>query len=90
MSLNFHYKDIVDRLVSDIRTLDIDKGDTILVRAAPLNVFERKVKNKGRVLIEALLEVVGPDGTICGLTFSNCFFGHINIRRIAIIMKVNS
>lgn len=74
MSLEFQHKEIIDRLVLDIRTLSIDKGDTILVRVAPLKVFERDVKNKGRVLIDALLEAVGPDGTICGLSFSNCFF----------------
>ena len=61
------------RLADNIRALGIEKEDTVLVRAAlrKIGISEEK---SGDLLISALLDVVGEEGTIMGLTFTKSFF----------------
>jgi aminoglycoside N3'-acetyltransferase len=54
-----------ERLVRDIRRLGLKAGDTVLARASM-----RTVNTDSDTLIDALLDVLGPDGTLAILAFT--------------------
>lgn len=56
-------------LADDIRRFGIRKGDVVLVRAA-LSKVNGEEKS---TFLESLLDVVGPEGTIVGLSFTKSF-----------------
>jgi len=60
-------------LADNIGALGIGKGDIVLVRAA-LHKIGIGGNRSGSLLIKALLDVVGTEGTIIGLTFTKTFF----------------
>jgi aminoglycoside 3-N-acetyltransferase len=63
--------DLQTRLVSDLRRLGVTSGDCVLVRAATRQWEGQVLGTPARdVLRNACLEVVGPDGTLVGLTFT--------------------
>lgn len=60
--------------MADLRQLGIEQGDIVLVRAGLRALGPLREKEKpGKVFIEALLEAVGPQGTIVGLPFTLAF-----------------
>jgi aminoglycoside 3-N-acetyltransferase len=59
----------VDDLVKNLKGAGVTNGDTLLVRAAMRSVG---AENK-QTLISALLEAVGKEGTIVGLSFSKSY-----------------
>jgi len=60
--------------VADLRQLGIEAGDTVLVRAGLREIGLTADRGKaGKTFIEALLEAVGPEGTIVGLPFTLAF-----------------
>jgi aminoglycoside N3'-acetyltransferase len=61
-----------ESLQNDLRKLGIAKGDTVLIRAR-LTDLGMKASEMLAGLLDSFLEVVGPDGTIVGLTFTKCF-----------------
>lgn len=63
----------VKKLTNDLLALNIQKGDTILVRA-DLGAIGRLETKKREDYINFILEAVGPKGTIVGLSFTNGFF----------------
>jgi aminoglycoside 3-N-acetyltransferase len=63
--------DFRSRLVSDLRRLGLTTGDCVLVRAATRQWEQQGVGLPARdILRDACLEVVGPGGTLVGLTFT--------------------
>jgi aminoglycoside 3-N-acetyltransferase len=61
----------VDDLVRGIKGLDIKRGDTVLVRAALRAIGDIDQNQKRSIaLLQALLDVVGAEGTIVGLAFN--------------------
>jgi Aminoglycoside N3''-acetyltransferase len=56
-------------IVEGLRQLGLERGDTVLVRTA-LKSIGVKSENPAIALIQALLDVLGPDGTIVGLAFN--------------------
>jgi aminoglycoside 3-N-acetyltransferase len=58
-----------DRLVSGLAALGLDAGDTVLVRAA-LKAIGETAEPVATALIAALLDVLGPEGTVVGLSFT--------------------
>jgi aminoglycoside N3'-acetyltransferase len=56
-------------IAGGLRQLGLECGDTVLVRTA-LKSIGVKNENPAIALIQALLDVVGPDGTIVGLAFN--------------------
>jgi len=63
---------VVDSIAGDLRRLGVASGDHVLVRAA-LAGMAAAPSDRARTLIRSLLNVVGDDGTIVALTFSNGF-----------------
>ncbi len=63
----------VCELSDDLRAFGIEKGDIVLVRAS-LKKIGIKENQAGDVLVNALLEVVGSEGTILGLSFTKNYF----------------
>ena len=61
----------VDSIVSDIRSLGVSPGDTLFVRAN-FGAIGR-VKGGRNVILDALLETVGPDGTLVTLAYTKSF-----------------
>lgn len=59
-------------LVNDLVNLGVDKGDTILIRAG-LGAIGR-IDGGANTFIDALLDAVGPDGTIVSLAFTSASF----------------
>ena len=57
--------------MADLRRLGIEAGDTVLVRAGLRELGP--LEDRAKVFIEALLEAVGPEGTILGLPFTLAF-----------------
>lgn len=55
-------------LVDDLKALGIERGDTVLVRGA-LGAMRKDIGDRANTLISSLLEAVGEEGTICGLSF---------------------
>lgn len=60
---------LTQTLVADLRAMGIAAGDHVLVRAATRPIAPRD-KGVATTLLEALLEAVGPTGTIVALTFT--------------------
>lgn len=60
----------IDELCDDIARMGIGKGDAVLVRAA-LKTMGLPLDRSADMLIDALLRVVGPNGTIIGLSFTD-------------------
>lgn len=56
-------------IVADLRAMGLAAGDHVLVRAATRPIAPRD-KGVATTLLDALLEVVGPTGTIVALTFT--------------------
>lgn len=61
-----------DKIVSDLKDLGLNKGDTVLVRAALKAIGELNEK-PSTALIKALLVTVGTEGTILGLAFNKMY-----------------
>ncbi|MBN1305124.1 MAG: AAC(3) family N-acetyltransferase [Anaerolineales bacterium] len=57
-----------DQLVTDFRTLGLEPGDTLLVHSSYLSIG--KVDGGPQAVIDALLDVLGPDGTLIMPTFN--------------------
>lgn len=63
----------IEKLKSDLENLGITKGDTVLVRA-DLGAIGKLETKKREDYINFMLEAVGEEGTIVGLSFTNGFF----------------
>lgn len=61
------------KLTSDLKNLGVNKGDTLLVRAGLRAVGQMESNHIGD-FIDVLLDAVGEEGTIVGLSFTNSFF----------------
>ncbi|MBK1878275.1 AAC(3) family N-acetyltransferase [Pelagicoccus mobilis] len=61
-----------DRLANDLRGLGIERGDTLLVHSS-LKSLGGGLEEGPSGVIEAFLDVVGPEGTLCfpGLSYLN-------------------
>lgn len=66
---------IIDKWKNQIRALGVNEGDTLLIRAS-LKALAPDMKGHdiAKSLITALLDAVGPSGTIIGLSFSQIYF----------------
>lgn len=60
------------KLVSDFRSLGIESGDTVLIRASLGGVG--RLKGGANEFVDALLECVGAEGTIASLAFTGGSF----------------
>lgn len=63
----------IEKLKSDLEKLGIGKGDTLLVRADLGDIGKLETK-KREDYINFMLEAVGEEGTIVGLSFTGSFF----------------
>ena len=63
----------IEKLKNDLESLGIKKGDTLLVRA-DLGAIGKLETKKREDYINFMLEAVGEEGTIVGLSFTNSFF----------------
>lgn len=63
----------VEKLKNDLKNLGLQKGDTLLVRA-DLGTIGKLESKKREDYINFLLEAVGEEGTIVGLSFTSGFF----------------
>lgn len=63
----------VENLKNDLNNLDIQKGDTVLIRADLAAIGKLASKNR-QDYINFMLEAVGEEGTIVGLSFTSGFF----------------
>lgn len=61
---------LTETLVADLRAIGLVPGDAVVVRCATRPIAPR-VKAVDSVLLDALLEVVGPTGTVVALTFTD-------------------
>ncbi len=73
------YTFTVDALVSDLKNLGVEKGDTILMHSnASIGPARQMVKAPDtgmRWVLDAIMEAVGKDGTLALPTFTKCFKG---------------
>lgn len=60
-----------ERLLNDLRELGVKTGDLVVVRAALRDIGA--VRDRARVFTDALLEAVGADGAVLGLSFTPSF-----------------
>jgi aminoglycoside N3'-acetyltransferase len=63
----------LEELKNDFRKLNINKGDTLLIRADLGSIGKIETKRR-EDYINFMLAVVGEEGTIVGLSFTNGFF----------------
>jgi aminoglycoside N3'-acetyltransferase len=63
----------LDELKNDLRNIGINKGDTVLVRADLGSIGKLETKQR-EDYINFMLDVVGAEGTIIGLSFTKGFF----------------
>lgn len=63
----------LENLKNDLETLGVKKGDTLLIRA-DLGSIGKLVTKKREDYINFMLEAVGEEGTIVGLSFTDGFF----------------
>lgn len=63
----------IEKLKSDLENLGITKGDTVLIRA-DLGAIGKLETKKREDYINFILDVVGEEGTIVGLSFTSGFF----------------
>jgi aminoglycoside 3-N-acetyltransferase len=63
----------IEKLKNDILDLGVKSGDTLLIRA-DLGAIGRLETKKKEDYINFILDVVGKDGTIVGLSFTSGFF----------------
>lgn len=63
----------IEKLINDLKDMGIQKGDTLLIRA-DLGAIGKLETKKREDYINFLLEAVGDDGTIIGLSFTSSFF----------------
>jgi aminoglycoside N3'-acetyltransferase len=61
---------LTETLVADLRRIGLAQGDAVLVRCAARPIAPR-AKAVAGTLLDALLEVVGPTGTVVALTFTD-------------------
>lgn len=64
---------LVENLKNDLNNLGIQKGDTVLIRADLATIGKLASKNR-QDYINFMLEAVGEEGTIVGLSFTDGFF----------------
>ena len=62
-----------EKIADDLKKMGINKGDVILVRAG-LRKVGRLVDGKKENYLNAILDAVGENGTVIGLSFSKSFF----------------
>lgn len=61
----------IEEISQDLRRIGLKKGDTVLVRAAAKALkVDRNFGSPAKLLYDAVLNVVGNEGTIIGLSFS--------------------
>jgi len=60
---------LAQTLVADLRAMGLVTGDPVLVRCATRPIAPR-AKAVASTLLDALIEVVGPTGTVVALTFT--------------------
>lgn len=72
----------LNKLKKDLRDLGVEKGDTLLIRAdlSAIGVIETKRKED---YLDFILDVVGEEGTIVGLSFIRGFFIINNKTRVS-------
>ena len=63
---------IVSLLHNALKAFNIRKGDTLFIRA-DLSKIKRFSKDERLSLIDVILDYLGPEGTLVGLTFSRFF-----------------
>ncbi len=63
----------IEKLKSDLENIGIKKDDTLLIRADLGAIGKLETKKRGDY-INFMLEAVGEEGTIIGLSFTNGFF----------------
>ncbi|WP_339512606.1 AAC(3) family N-acetyltransferase [Pseudomonas sp. RL_15y_Pfl2_60] len=59
------------RLIQDFLSIGLKEGDTILIRAGLGSVG--RIEGGANTFIDALLEVLGPEGTVVSLAFTNSY-----------------
>jgi aminoglycoside 3-N-acetyltransferase len=62
----------IDNLAEGLKTLDLKQGDMVLVRAG-LKAMGELEQKRSSALLQALLNVVGTEGTVIGLAFNEVF-----------------
>jgi aminoglycoside 3-N-acetyltransferase len=62
----------VDALSEHLRAMGLERGSIVLVRAAVKAIGP--IEDSARSLVKALIEVIGPEGTLLGLAFTKTFF----------------
>lgn len=60
------------KLIEDFVRLGVKNGDVVLIRAGLGEVG--RMENKANTFIDALLDVIGPEGTVVSLAFTNSYF----------------
>ncbi len=68
----------LENLKNDLETLGVKKGDTLLIRADLGSIGKLEIK-KREDYINFMLESVGEEGTIVGLSFTSVIFYSIVI-----------
>ncbi len=63
----------LEKIRDDLKQMGVKRGDTVLVRA-DLGAIGKLESRKREDYVNFLLEVVGEEGTIIGLSFTNSFF----------------
>jgi len=63
----------VKSLSDDFKRLGVEKGDVVLVRASLKKIGFSGVR-AGEIIINSLLDIVGEEGTVIGLSFTKNFF----------------
>jgi aminoglycoside 3-N-acetyltransferase len=71
----------IEKLKNDLNKLGIEKGDTLLVRANLGGIGKLETK-KREDYINFMLEAVGKEGTIVGLSFTSGFFIKKNTKNV--------
>ncbi|MDA0839711.1 MAG: AAC(3) family N-acetyltransferase [Planctomycetota bacterium] len=66
-----------DRLVSDFKSLGITMGSLVAMHSSLKSIGQ--VEGGADTVIDALLECVGPEGTLMTPAFTNCFEGSKNL-----------
>lgn len=59
-------------IISNLKSLGINKGDTLFIRADLSKIGRLEEKNK-KIYVEAILEAIGEEGTLVGLSFTKDF-----------------
>jgi len=73
------YTFTVEAMAADLRALGLEKGDTVVMHSnasvGPARQMVKAPDTGMRWVLDAILEVIGPEGTLSAPTFTKCFKG---------------